>query len=158
MWFEHHFRLEWQEERRHIEIKANLIFSYTNLEGHLKETMAVSFFRWSTILKTFLWLSIGLFSIVNNPLYIEQAKEVVRTNILPFLTYLVRQTGNGNQTTTDWPPQYFAYFLFLDTMNLMMVLVISLPIRNSDDFKFNDWTTGRPLRITYLTAKSVSCF
>ena len=120
--------------------------------------MAVSFFRWSTILKTFLWLSIGLFSIVNNPLYIEQAKEVVRTNILPFLTYLVRQTGNGNQTTTYWPPQYFAYFLFLDTMNLMMVLVISLPIRNSDDFKFNDWTTGRPLRITYLTAKSVSCF
>ena len=120
--------------------------------------MAVSFFRWSTILKTFLWLSIGLFSIVNNPLYIEQAKEVVRTNILPFLTYLVRQTGNGNQTATDWPPQYFAYFLFLDTMNLMMVLVISLPIRNSDDFKFNDWTTGRPLRITYLTAKSVSCF
>ena len=129
--------------------------------------MAVSFFQWSTILKTFLWLSIGLFSIVNNPQYIEQAKEVVRTNILPSLTHLVRQkyaeffsqqTGNGNQTTTDWPPQYFAYFLFLDTMNLMMVLVISLPIRNSDDYKFNDWMTGRPLRITYLSAKSVSYF
>ena len=133
--------------------------------------MAESFFRWLTIIKTFVWLSIGLFSIVNNLQYIEQAKEVVRTNILPLLTNLVRQrnaeffiqqTGNGNQTATvhplDWIPQpYFAYVLFLEIVNLVMVLVISLPIRSVDDFKYNDWNTGRYLRITYLTAKTVSC-